>query len=244
MNRANVKGGVYACLISLAAVAPTTQAAFFSITFHEETGDVGQNGHNFFDDYTFVGSGIFEIADIAVTPLNLVMFSDSEFLSFEASLSLSEGDSSTFTLGVDDFEEGETREVGLLFDASAAPLRFDRPGFEDSNTRAMCDPTCAVALGGRATLSLVDDDGFQTVYLTDGTVTSRTHVLNLLPPGTPFTPFAGRFTYGKGVNVGGSGIGTGGFYQLSAVPVPAAIWLLGSGLLGLIGITWRKKRLN
>ncbi len=110
MNRSCLKGAVYACLICLVAVAPTTQAALFSITFHEQTGDIGQNGHNFFDDYTFVGSGIFEIADIAVTPDNLVMFSDPEFLSLEASLSLSTGDSSTFTLGIDDFEEGTTND--------------------------------------------------------------------------------------------------------------------------------------
>jgi hypothetical protein len=230
-----------ALVIALGCLSIPAQAALFAITFHEQTGDIGQNGHNFFDDYTFVGSGIFEIADIAVTPLNLVMFSDPEFLSFEASLSVSTLDSSTFTLGIDDFEEGDTRERGLLFDASAIPLRFDRPGFLVSNARSMCDPTCEVALGGRATLSLLDADNYQTVYLTDGTVTSRSDVLALLPPGTPFTPFAGGFTYGKGVNVGGSGIGTGGVYQLSAVPVPAAIWLLGSGLLGLIGMAWRKK---
>ena len=35
---------------------------------------------------------------------------------------------------------------------------------------------------------------------------------------------------------------TGGwFYQTSAVPVPAAVWLFGSGLLGLIGVARRKK---
>ena len=230
-----------ALVIALGCLSIPAQAALFAITFHEQTGDIGQNGHNFFDDYTFVGSGIFEIADSAVTPDNLVMFSDPEFLSFEASLSLSTGDSSTFTLGIDDFEEGDTREQGLLFDASAAPLRFDRPDFIVSNTRSMCDPTCEVGLGSRATLSLIDADAFEGVYLNDGSVTTRTDVLNSLPPGTPFTPFAGNWTYGKGTIVGGSGMGTGGFYQLSAVPVPAAIWLLGSGLLGLIGMAWRKK---
>lgn len=46
--------------------------------------------------------------------------------------------------------------------------------------------------------------------------------------------------------------GTADYYNLvgnsllsvAAVPVPAAIWLFGSGLLGLIGIASRKKRLN
>jgi hypothetical protein len=221
-------------------VAPTTQAALFSITFHELTGEIN-DGHNFFDDYTLGGSGTFAIANSAVTANNLVMFSDLEFLSFEANFSVSTGDSSTFTLGIDDFEEGDTRERGLLFDGSAAPLRFDRPTTIDSNSRSMCDPSCEPALGGRATVSLLDDNTFQVVYLDDGTVTTRSDALVLEEP---FTPLAGGWTYGKGTGVGGSGIGTGGYYQLSEIPIPAAIWLLGSGLLGLIGIARRKKRFN
>ena len=38
---------------------------------------------------------------------------------------------------------------------------------------------------------------------------------------------------------------TSGFFagaaEISAIPLPAAAWLLGSGLLGLIGIVWRNK---
>ena len=30
--------------------------------------------------------------------------------------------------------------------------------------------------------------------------------------------------------------------QISAVPVPAAIWLFGSGLLGLVGVTIRRRK--
>ena len=36
------------------------------------------------------------------------------------------------------------------------------------------------------------------------------------------------------------GLGTA-LYQVSSVPVPAAVWLFGSGLLGLIGLARRKK---
>lgn len=214
-------------------------AASFLISLYEET---TQPGSNFFTDYTLVGVGPFEIADSAVTPSNLVLFSNPAFLSFEASLTLSTGDSTTFTLGIDDFEEGNTRERGLLFDGSGAPLRFDRPNTLVSNARSMCEPICEIALGARATLSLLDADSFEGVYLDDGTITTRSNVLGGLPPGTPFTPFAGGWTYGKGTSYdGGSGIGTGGLYLLSAVPVPAAFWLFGTGLLGLAGVARRKK---
>lgn len=228
---------LYSGMLAL-CMLPTAQAALLSITFYEQTGDISENGHNFFEDYTLAGSGTFEIADIAVTADNLVLFSDSNFLSFEATLSpLSTGDSSTFTLGIDDFQPGDRREQGLLFDGLGAPLRFDRPNTTSSNTRTMCDPACDVAVGARATLALVDSDTFEIVYLDDGSIAGRSDLL----PGTPFTPFAGNWTYGKGTGVDGSGVGIGGLYTLSAVPVPAAIWLFGSGLLGLVGIARHKK---
>jgi hypothetical protein len=39
----------------------------------------------------------------------------------------------------------------------------------------------------------------------------------------------------------GSSVDTGFYYEVSAVPVPAAVWLFGSGLLGLVGVARRKK---
>ena len=38
-----------------------------------------------------------------------------------------------------------------------------------------------------------------------------------------------------------TGVGFSGFVEQTAIPVPAAFWLFGSGLLGLIGIARRKK---
>ena len=47
---------------------------------------------------------------------------------------------------------------------------------------------------------------------------------------------------GDGVtNLYGSEVYFGDYQALSAVPIPAAAWLFGSGLLGLIGIARRKK---
>lgn len=234
MNKFHVFLALFSYLFA-PGILSTAEAALFSITFYEQTGNPNLNGHNFFDDYTFVGAGTFEIEDTAVAPNNLVMFSDPAFLSFTASLALSTGDSTTFTLGIDDFEEGNTRERGLLFDGSGAPFRFDRPNTVASNARSMCEPICEIALGLRATLSLLDADPFNTVFLDDGSF----RALNNVPPGTPFTPLAGNWTYGKGTGIGGSGSGTGGFYRLSAIPVPAAVWLFASALLGLIQVARR-----
>ncbi len=48
---------------------------------------------------------------------------------------------------------------------------------------------------------------------------------------TPFPGFRGYFDIGTGNSM----------YVTSVVPVPAAVWLFGSGLLGLIGVAKRKK---
>jgi hypothetical protein len=62
--------------------------------------------------------------------------------------------------------------------------------------------------------------------------------------GTPVIPDVGN-PYMEGVNEYGDEdlvIGKlGSSSTLSPVPIPAAVWLLGSGLLGLIGIRRRKQ---
>ena len=228
-------------------VMPTAHAAIFSIAFYEETGniniaDTGPGQNNLFDDYTHVGGGTFEISDSAVGPNALVAFSSPDFLNFSISLvGLSTGDSSTFTLGIDDFELGETNERGLLFDATGAPLQFRVVGGGAGGSRTMCSSgltSCdGVTVNNLTRLSLIQNTIFEEIYLNDtGEVTTKSANVN---PVEPFTPFAGDWTYFSGTNVG-SGIEVGGYYLISAIPIPAAIWLFGSGLLGLAGIARRK----
>ena len=190
-------------------------------------------------DYILVGGGTFSIVDSAVTPNNLVMFSDAEFLSFDVSLTLSTGDSSTYTLGIDDFQEGDAFEMGILFDAVGNPFRFELPGYFTSNFDTMCEPLACYDYDRSyyAWLALHDNDAFEKVYLSDGTIDQ----LSNLSPGTPYTPLAGDWSYRRGVNIGGSGIQKIGIYEISAVPVPPALWLFGSGLLGLVGLARKKK---
>jgi hypothetical protein len=38
-----------------------------------------------------------------------------------------------------------------------------------------------------------------------------------------------------------TGVGFSGFVEQTPVPIPAAVWLFGSGLLGLVGVARRKK---
>ena len=140
-------------------------------------------------------------------------------------------------MGIDDFEEGNTNERGLLFDAEGNPFRFDRPVTTASGNRSMCDPTFEIAIGSRATLALVDNDLFEAIYLDDGSDTTKSNNVS----GAPFTPFTGNCTYRKGTSIGGDGNQAGGFYTITAVPIPTALWLFSTVLLSLIGISRRNK---
>jgi hypothetical protein len=219
-------------------------AANYSITFFEFDG-VSTDGFNLNDDYVVSGTATFEINDAAVSPNNLVLFSDStNFLAFDAVMTTTLGNGQ-FTLGIDDFPPrdsgGSTTNPavqGILFDASGQPLRFDNPNTTTSNTAVICDPSCGVAVGSRAALTLWDEDGFNRVFLEDGTITtSDVAIVN----GDPFTPFNGTWQFNPLDSIGLTSINSYYLIETTAVPIPAAVWLFGSGILGLIGIARRKK---
>jgi hypothetical protein len=94
MNMPRLLVAVFSIMLSI-GVIPAAQAALFSLAFYEETGNInsadpGPGLNNFFDDYTFVGGGTFEIEDTAVGPDELVPFSSGDFLNFSITLSLSD----------------------------------------------------------------------------------------------------------------------------------------------------------
>ena len=87
-----------------------------------------------------------------------------------------------------------------------------------------------------------DKSGNQTV---DGVL--LTDVQSDYWSGTEFDPFSDWFFF---FDFGGQGFDSKGNFRygwavhdgdVSAVPVPAAVWLFGSGLLGLVGMARRKK---
>jgi hypothetical protein len=62
----------------------------------------------------------------------------------------------------------------------------------------------------------------------------------ILVPGFDLDTFSGRLVLGGRT---GAAFANGDVdnIRIEAVPVPAAVWLFGSGLLGLVGITRRRK---
>ena len=87
-------------------------------------------------------------------------------------------------------------------------------------------------------LTLIANANLHAIYLDTGEVKTISANMN---PAEPFTPFAGDWTHFSGINIG-SNTTVGGYYLISAVPVPAALWLFSSGLLGLIGVSRHRKQ--
>lgn len=252
MNMPRLSVALFSFMLSIGEI-PDAQAALFSISFYEETGDInsadpGPGLNNFFDDYTFTGGGTFEILNTAIGPDGLVPFGSGDFLNFSISISLFDdplvtgADGASFTLGVDDFQLGEPEERGLLFDDTGTPLQFRVVGSGAASSKTMCtgpsDPSTScegVTLNNQTNLVLIQNTSFEEIFLTGtGEVTTVSANMN---PVLPFTQFAGDWTYFQGVNVGGEGITKNGYYTVNAIPVPAAIWLFVSGLLGLVSIS-------
>ena len=83
---------------------------------------------------------------------------------------------------------------------------------------------------------LFDEDGFDLVVLNDGSIVQ----LSSISSGDEFTPLGGEWNF-EALGSGGLVSNLNNFYLIQAVPVPAAVWLFGSGLLGLVGMARRKK---
>ncbi len=167
MRIRSVIGVSIACLL----IVSVTQAATFEIVFYQELNPSG----NLFSDYEVVGAGTFEIADDAVTPGNLVLFEEADFLSFDVSIDTSLDTPRQYTLGIDDFPHSINNPFsqGILFDDNAPPLRFDTPATTAGNGASICDEVdCSQPNRLIARLTLFDDDDFNRGYVGDGTINS------------------------------------------------------------------------
>ena len=221
----------YALLLGMVLMPSTTYASLYSITYYELIESVGTT----LSDYQVSGTGTFEINNPAVNPNSTVLYEDPDFVSLQVNLTTTVGNA-TFSLANSDFPTGDTfagPEQGILFDNFAVPLRFDTPSTAAGNTAIFCNPTCNEIRVNREAFWMWDDDGYERVLLADGTITD----LSALPPNTDYTLLGGDWDFSPF----GSISQIGGFYQISNVPVPGAAWLFASGLLGLIGISRRKK---
>jgi hypothetical protein len=71
-----------------------------------------------------------------------------------------------------------------------------------------------------------------------GTATNIENAASSIVSGGPFDIMSVTVAFGLADQ---TGVGFSGFVQQTPVPIPPAVWLFGSGLLGLVGISRRKK---
>jgi len=99
--------------------------------------------------------------------------------------------------------------------------------------------------GNRMTQQLEGHDTRMILLYTDSTASALTDVAlsNILNPSLyDNSSFGIQIGIGEGTTTSGLGFSIDSV-NVSTVPVPAAVWLFGSGLLGLIGFSKRKKAL-
>ncbi len=226
--------------ITILYLSPAPLAATYQLTFYEQT----SGGNNIFDNYILAGRGTFAVADNSVRPNNLVLFSDPEFLAFDVTMDTSVDGPTRHVLGIDDFpgrdvNDGRETELGIRFDSNAQPWRFDNPGSSLENV-PICRPDCSTASISRTNLALQAADSFNLAYQADGTISSIPILLRDFPD-QPFNRLSGRWVHFVGNRIGGAFIQVGGVYEISAVPLPGAVWLFCSALAVTVGLSRRKK---
>ena len=150
--------------------------------------------------------------------------------------------------GISDTDDPTTRaffdfRVSLDFGSGFLPhlvSQGELKGGQNGHTlgTAGTDPLGSTFLGGGSTFGYQFDDlnSAVTGFLADGqTVVAKTQLFVSLD--APGFETGGAASIGDPLNLS-AGAFSGSF---SVVPVPAAVWLFGSGLIGLVGVARRKK---
>lgn len=145
--------------------------------------------------------------------------SDTDFLQFEI------GGLSTNSGSLALFDEADFGGTGLIIGANGGDVTFQANG---SNWDA--------TFSGGGTITLLDDYNFVLGMSWDGGSTWYDDSSYLLAGGAPDSYQINFDGYNAGLEVMGSTIGV----DLQPVPVPAAVWLFGSGLMGLAAIARRR----
>jgi len=154
--------------------------------------------------------------------------------------------------------------IGTSTDVEFYAVGYQVPGFLDQfalTTGTQLDADATLALDGNFTSFVTNSNSGVFATATDPWVAGipdgdKSHYgVNLIygngfvngtDMGTAATLNASEYFYGAGTNVtlldwnlNDTGLLTYG--EISAVPVPAAVWLFGSGLIGLVGVARRRK---
>ena len=95
-----------------------------------------------------------------------------------------------------------------------------------------------IALSPFASVDKGVDIGDAFSVVGQNTVVRTENAAGSITTGGPFDLMSVTVAFGLTAQ---TGVGFSGFVEQTPVPVPAAVWLFGSGLLGLVGIARRKK---
>jgi hypothetical protein len=128
--------------------------------------------------------------------------------------------------GTINFFSGSSNTIKIVFDGAVAMTQDNDNRFSPTDGAKLVFNNSASSIGD--TLNLASVDWLSTVGVNDGTYTSVDFGSLLLD-------------FDENNDISGSLFGSWTAATFSPVPVPAAVWLFITGLLGLAGVARRKK---